>query len=202
MRLLISNDDGIYSPGLALLASVARDSATCWLWRPMLSNRRPATRSRRPARSHTDARRSSRASTRSASTARRPTVSRWACTTRPDVDVVLSGVNLGTNLGNGMWHSGTLAAAHQAALLGARGIAFSTPVIGKDPDLTALAPYIRRVLDAAAAARRPAPGQREPPGTAARHLLGAPGGRDNTTARSSRPRIRTTVRCSGWRLPA
>jgi 5'/3'-nucleotidase SurE len=45
------------------------------------------------------------------------------------VDLVLSGINLGLNLGNSCWHSGTLAAAKQAALLGVRGIAFSTSVI-------------------------------------------------------------------------
>jgi 5'-nucleotidase len=66
---------------------------------------------------------------------------------QPDVDVVLSGVNLGPNLGNGMWHSGTLAAAQQAALLGVRGIAFSTPAVHESPDLSGLAPYIARVLD-------------------------------------------------------
>jgi 5'/3'-nucleotidase SurE len=38
------------------------------------------------------------------------------------VDVVLSGINLGSNLGNSMWHSGTLAAVKQAVLLGLRGI--------------------------------------------------------------------------------
>ena len=43
------------------------------------------------------------------------------------VDLVLSGINLGPNLGNAIWHSGTLAAAKQAALLGLRGIALSTP---------------------------------------------------------------------------
>ena len=31
------------------------------------------------------------------------------------VDVVLSGINLGPNIGNGIWHSGTLAAARCAA---------------------------------------------------------------------------------------
>ena len=44
-----------------------------------------------------------------------------------EVDVVLSGIGLGTNLGNSTWHSGTLAAAKQAVLFGRRGIAFSTP---------------------------------------------------------------------------
>ena len=62
------------------------------------------------------------------------------------VDLVLSGINLGPNIGNGMWHSGTLAAAKQAALLGLRGIAFSTPVTSDQPDFPALDPWVERVL--------------------------------------------------------
>jgi broad specificity polyphosphatase/5'/3'-nucleotidase SurE len=34
-----------------------------------------------------------------------------------NVGLVLSGINIGTNLGNALWHSGTLAGAKQAALL-------------------------------------------------------------------------------------
>ena len=63
------------------------------------------------------------------------------------VDVVLSGINLGPNLGNAIWHSGTLAAAKQAALLGWRGIALSTPVVGEDPDVSYLEPHVERVLE-------------------------------------------------------
>lgn len=63
------------------------------------------------------------------------------------IDVVLAGINLGTNLGNGIWHSGTLAAAKQAALLGLRGIAFSTPTGNAEPDFAKLAPWVKRVLD-------------------------------------------------------
>ena len=59
---------------------------------------------------------------------------------------MLSGINLGPNLGNAMWHSGTLAAAKQAALLGLRGIAFSTPTGGSEPDFARLRPWVRRVL--------------------------------------------------------
>jgi 5'-nucleotidase len=62
------------------------------------------------------------------------------------VDLVLSGINLGTNLGNAMWHSGTLAAAKQAALLGMRGVAFSAPVGETQPDFDILKPYIEKVL--------------------------------------------------------
>lgn len=41
------------------------------------------------------------------------------------VDLVLSGINIGTNLGNAIWHSGTLAGAKQAALLGLHGIVWA-----------------------------------------------------------------------------
>ena len=57
-----------------------------------------------------------------------------------EVDVVLSGINLGPNLGNATWHSGTLAAAKQATLLGLRGIALSAPIKDDEPDFTSLEP--------------------------------------------------------------
>src|SRR5437763_3785377 len=68
------------------------------------------------------------------------------CTTLWDkVDLVLSGINLGTNLGNAVWHSGTLAGAKQAALLGLRGIAFSTS--GEQPAFEMLKPWVASVLE-------------------------------------------------------
>ncbi len=63
-----------------------------------------------------------------------------------NIEVVLSGINLGTNLGSAVWHSGTLAAAKQAALLGLRGIAFSTPSTDTEPDFAALDPWVERTL--------------------------------------------------------
>src|SRR5207245_1649846 len=62
------------------------------------------------------------------------------------VDVVLSGINLGSNLGNAIWHSGTLAGAKQAALLGLRGIALSTPASGEEADFDIMRPWVARVL--------------------------------------------------------
>ena len=53
---------------------------------------------------------------------------------------------MGPNLGNGMWHSGTLAAAKQAVVVGIRGIAFSTPVGKTEPDFEALAPFVEKTL--------------------------------------------------------
>ena len=53
---------------------------------------------------------------------------------------------MGTNLGNSMWHSGTLAAAKQAALLGIRGVALSTPAGKAEPEWKLLDPCLRKVL--------------------------------------------------------
>jgi len=63
-----------------------------------------------------------------------------------NVELVLSGINLGSNLGNSVWHSGTLAAAKQASLLGMRGIAFSTPATESEPDFEVLKPWVAQVL--------------------------------------------------------
>src|SRR5207237_3610601 len=63
------------------------------------------------------------------------------------VDVVLSGINMGSNLGNSMWHSGTLAAAKQAVLLGLRGIALSAPVTRDEPEFDILKPSLEKVLE-------------------------------------------------------
>ena len=62
------------------------------------------------------------------------------------IGIVLSGINLGPNLGNSMWHSGTLAAAKQASLLGIRAIALSLAGDLERADFEALAPHVDEVL--------------------------------------------------------
>jgi 5'-nucleotidase len=71
----------------------------------------------------------------------------WHAASATEIDLVLSGINLGPNLGNAMSHSGTLAAAKQAVLLGVRGIAFSTMVVEEECDFEALEPWVARVLE-------------------------------------------------------
>jgi 5'-nucleotidase len=63
-----------------------------------------------------------------------------------DTELVLSGINLGSNLGNSLWPSGTLAGARQAALMGVRGIALSTPAAGEEADYAAFKPSVLNVL--------------------------------------------------------
>ena len=60
---------------------------------------------------------------------------------------MLSGLNLGFNLGNAIWHSGTLAAAKQAVLFGMRGFAFSTPVGEEEPNWDMLKRWSAKVLE-------------------------------------------------------
>ena len=146
MRILIANDDGIYSPGLLALAEVARDFADVRLYAPdveqssmghAITHSRPLTLRRTPIADFEAYRVNGTPA---------DCVALGAHGWEP-VDLVLSGINLGPNLGNSMWHSGTLAAAKQAALLGLRGIAFSTPTGGSEPDFTRLRPWVKRVLE-------------------------------------------------------
>lgn len=146
MNILITNDDGIYSPGLAALARIAKKFGEVTVMAPDVE----------------------RSSASHAITAHLPIsykkanigvegVHAFRATGTPadcaalglhiaKTDVVLSGINMGPNLGNAMWHSGTLAAAKQAVLLGVKGIALSTPVGKEDPDFDALAPFVEETL--------------------------------------------------------
>jgi 5'-nucleotidase len=63
------------------------------------------------------------------------------------VDLVLSGFNMGPDLGNATWHSGTLAAAKQGVLLGIRGIALSAPVADETTDFIEQEPWVVRALE-------------------------------------------------------
>lgn len=147
MNILITNDDGIYSPGLASLAQIASKFGDVRIMAPDVE---------RSAASHSI-------------TAHLPISFKKAnlqienvqafkvngtpadCamlgTHLTKTDVVLSGINMGPNLGNAMWHSGTLAAAKQAVLLGIKGIALSTPVGKSDPDFGKIAPYVEETLE-------------------------------------------------------
>ena len=147
MNILITNDDGIYSPGLAALAQVAKKFGDVTVMAPDVE----------------------RSSASHAITAHLPIsykkanipvdgVQAFRATGTPadcaalglhvaKTDVVLSGINMGPNLGNAMWHSGTLAAAKQAVLLGVKAIALSTPVGKEEPDFEALAPFVEETLN-------------------------------------------------------
>lgn len=147
MRILITNDDGIYSPGIAALAKVATRFGEVTVMAPdveqssmghAVTHSRPLSFKKSPI-------------TFEGVEAFRVNGTPADCVALgthlyAKTDVVLSGINMGPNLGNSMWHSGTLAGAKQAVLLGIKGIAFSTPVGKTEPDFDLLEPYVEKTL--------------------------------------------------------
>ncbi|HEU4470721.1 MAG TPA: 5'/3'-nucleotidase SurE [Flavisolibacter sp.] len=147
MRILITNDDGIYSPGIAALAKTASRFGEVTVMAPDVeqSSMGHAVTHSRPL-----------------SYKKSPIVFEGIDAFRVNgtpadcvalgthlynkIDVVLSGINMGPNLGNSMWHSGTLAAAKQAVLFGIKGIALSTPVGNTEPDFDSLDKYVEETL--------------------------------------------------------
>lgn len=146
MRILIANDDGIYSPGILALAEVAATLGDVRIFAPdverssaghSITALHPLSYKRTPI---------------GGFEAYRVNGTPADCVALgahiwEKVDVVLSGINLGSNLGNSMWHSGTVAAAKQATLLGLRGIALSVPATVDEPDFGVLKPSVGQVLE-------------------------------------------------------
>jgi 5'-nucleotidase len=145
VRILITNDDGIYSPGIAALATAASRFGDVRIVAPdvEMSSAGHSITSSRPL--------SYRRTVVGAFDAYRVNGTPADCVALgmhnwEQVDVVLSGINLGLNLGNAMWHSGTLAGAKQGVLFGRRGIALSAPAVSEEPDLQSLVPSVEEVL--------------------------------------------------------
>ena len=146
MNILVSNDDGIYSPGIAALAEVASEFGTVRIVAPDVersSAGHSITASRPLSYRQTHMRNDLVAYRVNGTPADCVALGahKWE-----KIDLVLSGINLGLNLGNSIPHSGTLAAARQAVLLGMRGVALSAPG-GADPDFEPCKAWLRRVLD-------------------------------------------------------
>jgi 5'-nucleotidase len=124
-RILITNDDGYSAPGIRALERIARAlSKDIWVVAPeveqsatshSLTLRRPLRVRKQKARHFTvDGTPTDCVLVASENILkdRRP-------------DIVLSGINMGSNLGEDVTYSGTVAAAMEAALLGMKAIAFS-----------------------------------------------------------------------------
>jgi len=143
MKILVSNDDGILSPGLALLAEACRSVGQVTVIAPdreqsgtshSLTLHRPL----RPQRRHDG----------SFQVDGTPTdcVLLGLGALMPDKpDFVFSGVNLGPNMGEDVLYSGTVSAAMEAVTLGVPGIAISfASRISEQVDLHL--PVLRRLV--------------------------------------------------------
>src|SRR5262245_20757852 len=145
MRILVSNDDGVYSPGIRVLAEVAAEYGEVRVVAPDVerSSMGHAITHSYPL--------SYRRTTIQGLTAYRVDGTPADCVARgarqsAKVALVLSGLNIGLSLGSAIWHSGTVAAARQAVLLGMCGVALSAPS-SAEPDFEKYKPWLRRVQD-------------------------------------------------------
>ena len=132
MRILVTNDDGVNAPGIALLEEIARQfSDDVWVVAPA-DNQTGAGHSltlSSPVRLRKHAER------------------RWSVTGTPTdavtmglkvvmdgpPDLILSGINAGANLGDDITYSGTVSAAMEGALAGIRSIALSQVMTPEAP---------------------------------------------------------------------
>ncbi len=154
MNILISNDDGIFAPGLVALAMAVRDLGDVTVVAPD---------SPQSAMAHSITLRKPLAvqyvhlpgpdGLEGVAVAGRPAdcvrlAVRNLMPVRPDL--VLSGINAGANVGANVFYSGTVAAAAEAAMCGIPAVAFSADMddINDDrADFVAIAKYCRCVLD-------------------------------------------------------
>ncbi len=151
-RILISNDDGIGAPGIKRLEKIAADiGAEVWVVAPEeeQSGTGHSLTLRRPLRIR-------KIAARRFAVDGTPTdcillaVNQIMKGSRPDL--VLSGINRGSNLGEDMTYSGTIAAAMEATLLGVPAIALSQRVpyetlnSANQADFSAAEVYAARVI--------------------------------------------------------
>ena len=136
MNILLTNDDGVHSPGIAALASVLAAEHRVWIVAPS---------SERSAVGH-------------AITMHMPLFAKqkvlpglehvptWSVSGTPadtvklglralieeKIDLVIAGINIGANMGSDIFYSGTISAAMEAAFMGYRGIAVSLEMKSAD----------------------------------------------------------------------
>jgi 5'-nucleotidase len=145
MRIIVTNDDGFYSPSLAVLAEAASNFGEVLIMAPdedhsatslAITIKRPLT--------YQPVKISNFEAYRVNGTPADCVVlglSYWK-----DADLVLSGINIGSNLGHEIWYSGTVAAAKQAAILGVKAAAFSLAINDANPPSDKVLPFLDEVL--------------------------------------------------------
>ncbi len=150
MNILVSNDDGVLAPGLALLADACRAVAHVTVVAPdreqsgtshSLTLHRPLRPAHRPDGAY-----------QVDGTPTDCVMLALGALMPEKPDFVFSGVNHGPNMGEDVLYSGTVAAAMEAVMLGVPGVAIS--FAGHDPETMAtycdvLARLVRRITDVA-----------------------------------------------------
>ena len=123
MRVLLTNDDGVHSDGLSQLEARLREEHDVWVVAPE-ANRSGSAHSVTLGSSTRVRRLEERRFSCSGSPADCVLVAHLGIVPQP-IDLVLSGINHGPNLGTDIIYSGTAAAARQGAFEGTPSVALS-----------------------------------------------------------------------------
>lgn len=142
MRILISNDDGVLAPGIAALHDALRDYAECVVIAPTEDKSGASSSLTLDRPLHPMALSNGYISLNGTPT---------DCVhlglnalLDPQPDMVVSGINLGANLGDDVLYSGTVAAALEGRFLAKPAFAFS--LLSRQPDNLPTAAYFARKL--------------------------------------------------------
>ncbi len=155
MKILVCNDDGIFSPGLTALAEIASQFGKVVIFAPdfeqsavghAITIKRPLSYQQVKMMKGYEAYRVNGTPADCVALGLHHLGS---------VDLVLSGINLGSNLGSDIWHSGTVAAAKQGLIFGVQSIAFSQVLNGEEPTYEKQRPFIIDVISMLTSGNQP-----------------------------------------------
>lgn len=123
IKILLSNDDGVYAPGLALLAETLSAMATVMVVAPDRDRSGASNSLTLSAPLHIHKLENGMISVEGTPTDCVHVAITGLFDEKPDM--VVSGINSGANLGDDVWYSGTVAAAMEGRFLGLPAIAVS-----------------------------------------------------------------------------
>jgi len=145
--ILVTNDDGFQSKGIAALVEVAREFGRVVMVAPSegQSGQSHAITVKLPLRLHR---------------IKLDEIERYACNGTPvdcvklafnqlfkgSPDLILSGINHGSNTAEAVFYSGTMAAAMEGCIYGVPAIGFSLTDYSNDADFTAAKTFVRQII--------------------------------------------------------
>lgn len=146
MRILLTNDDGIYAPGMALLERIARTlSDDVWVCAPTeeQSGTGHSLTLHLPVRLHEHGEKRF-AVTGTPTDAVNLALRKLFSDRKPDL--VISGINAGENLADDITYSGTISAAMEGALAGIKAVAMSQAIRDGDYGFAAAEAWAQQAL--------------------------------------------------------
>jgi 5'-nucleotidase len=150
MHILVSNDDGVFAPGIAALAEAMLPLGTVTVVAPKenrsaIGHRKTMHKPLRidPVKFPVAGVQAAYATSDSPSDS--VALALLGFVEKP-VDLIVSGINRGANMGQDLTYSGTVSAAFEAVIWGKPAIAFSLVDVSTDADYSAAAAIARQVV--------------------------------------------------------